>query len=202
MGIVCHCPNGHRVKVKDYQAGKRGLCPTCGAKFSIPAAGGPEHNGAPRPDGTPGSDDAAGEPSLPLARFVPLDPAVIATLPRAAPFGAARAAAAATAAAAEQVSLEPFAETMPLGADPLAAEKTTPWSAEVEVPALHAAIAERPDLSWRIAYPGGEASEPVDATTMQEWLAGGQAEGVELVWRADWPEWLPVRDVFPEFFAG
>jgi hypothetical protein len=24
MGIVCRCPNGHRVKVKDHQAGKRG----------------------------------------------------------------------------------------------------------------------------------------------------------------------------------
>ena len=30
MGIVSYCPNGHRVKVKDYQAGRRGLCPTCG----------------------------------------------------------------------------------------------------------------------------------------------------------------------------
>ena len=40
MGIVCHCPNGHRVKVKDHQAGKRGLCPTCGSKFSIPATTG------------------------------------------------------------------------------------------------------------------------------------------------------------------
>jgi hypothetical protein len=42
----------------------------------------------------------------------------------------------------------------------------------------------------------------VDALTMQEWLAGGQAEGTELVWRADWADWRPVRDVFPEFFPG
>lgn len=197
MGIVCHCPNGHRVKVKDYQAGKRGLCPTCGAKFSIPAAS------AAEPPQSLGPADIPGEPSLPLARFVPLDPTVVATLPRALPFGATRAAAeAAAATAAPQESLEPFAETMPLGADPLSAEQTAVWSGEPASPALHATIAERPDLSWRIAYPGGEASEPVDAATMQEWLAGGQAEGAELVWRADWPEWLPVREVFPEFFAG
>jgi hypothetical protein len=197
MGIVCQCPNGHRVKVKDHQAGKRGLCPTCGSKFSIPATTGAEPHAAP---GAPGIPD---HPQLPLARFVPLDPAVVATLPRALPFGAARAAAeAATATAAADESLEPYAETMPLGADPLADEVTAVWPAEGTTRELHAAIADRPDLFWRIAYPGGDASEPVDAATMQEWLASGQAEGSELVWRADWPEWLPVRGVFPEFFAS
>lgn len=191
MGIVCHCPNGHRVKVKDHQAGKRGLCPTCGAKFSIPAAAGEE---------PPAAGESAHErpdaPQLPLARFVPLEPSAIATLPRAMPFGAARAAAAAAAAAARE-SLESYAETMPLGADPLAA-----GPADAAPSQFHPAIADRPDLSWRIAYPGGEPSEPVDAMTMQAWLAGGQAEGTELVWRADWADWLPVREAFPEFFPG
>jgi hypothetical protein len=38
MGIVCHCPNGHRVKVKDHLAGKTGICPSCGARFQIAQA--------------------------------------------------------------------------------------------------------------------------------------------------------------------
>ena len=38
MGIVAHCPQGHRVKVKDYLAGKKGICPTCRARFRIPLA--------------------------------------------------------------------------------------------------------------------------------------------------------------------
>jgi hypothetical protein len=38
MGIVCHCPNGHRVKVKDHLAGKTGICPSCEARFRIPLA--------------------------------------------------------------------------------------------------------------------------------------------------------------------
>ena len=86
MGIVCYCPNGHRVKVKDRFAGQRGLCPQCGAKFRI------------------GSTAAAGGPAaveLPLARFVPLEPAVVATLPRALHYGATRA-------AAEAMASEPF----------------------------------------------------------------------------------------------
>jgi hypothetical protein len=40
MGIRFNCPNGHKLNVKDHLAGKRGVCPDCGAKFVIPAAGG------------------------------------------------------------------------------------------------------------------------------------------------------------------
>jgi hypothetical protein len=38
MGIRFSCPNGHPLNVKDHLAGKRGICPSCGAKFVIPAA--------------------------------------------------------------------------------------------------------------------------------------------------------------------
>jgi len=169
MGIVTHCPNGHRTKVKDHLAGKRVLCPVCGAKYRVEQ---------PVP--------AAGAADLPLGRLIPLDPQVIATLPRALPLGGFR--------AAQQVAAEPTIDVEAAVPEPVAAATTS------EQP-LHRVLAERPDLAWRIAYPGGEPSEPVDAVTMQDWLAGGQAEGTELVWRADWPEWLPVQQAFPEYFA-
>jgi len=197
MGIVSHCPNGHRVKVKDSLAGRQVYCPTCQATMRVPspqAAGRTplrqDGDGTPLRqdgDGTPSGQDGDGTP-LPLARFVPLDPAVIATLPRAVPPGTARLAAAS--------SVQP-----PPDAEP-EAELILNETAEAAAVPWHAAIADRPDLPWRIAYPGGEASEPVDAATMQDWLAGGQAEGTELVWRADWADWRAVQDVFPEFFAG
>jgi hypothetical protein len=38
MGIRVYCPNGHRLNVKSFLAGKRGICPRCGAKFDIPEA--------------------------------------------------------------------------------------------------------------------------------------------------------------------
>jgi hypothetical protein len=36
MGIRFNCPNGHKLNVKEFLAGKRGVCPQCGAKFVIP----------------------------------------------------------------------------------------------------------------------------------------------------------------------
>ena len=37
MGIRLQCPQGHKVHVKSFLAGQRGICPQCGMKFDIPA---------------------------------------------------------------------------------------------------------------------------------------------------------------------
>jgi hypothetical protein len=36
MGIRFHCPNGHKLHVKSFQAGQRGFCPHCGVGVDIP----------------------------------------------------------------------------------------------------------------------------------------------------------------------
>jgi hypothetical protein len=36
MGIRVVCPHGHRLHLKAFLAGRRGLCPHCGARFRIP----------------------------------------------------------------------------------------------------------------------------------------------------------------------
>jgi hypothetical protein len=36
MGIRFYCPNGHKLNVKAFLAGKRGICPHCDARFEIP----------------------------------------------------------------------------------------------------------------------------------------------------------------------
>jgi len=38
MGIRFNCPNGHKLNVKEHLAGKRAVCPNCGAKVTIPPA--------------------------------------------------------------------------------------------------------------------------------------------------------------------
>src|SRR5207253_11492968 len=41
MGIKFYCPNGHRLNVKAFLAGKKGVCPKCGTKVRIPTASEP-----------------------------------------------------------------------------------------------------------------------------------------------------------------
>ena len=36
MGIKFHCPNGHKLNVKSFLAGKRGICPKCHVRMRIP----------------------------------------------------------------------------------------------------------------------------------------------------------------------
>lgn len=157
MGIVAFCPHGHRINVKDSLAGRKGLCPTCGAKFRIPAAG--------------DLSTLPAAPGLPTARLLDMAADVVATLPRVLPFEAA-----------------------PLATEPVFEPPAAPLAPPP--PALHAALAERPDLEWCIAFPGGEPTEPLSAESMQAWLESGQVTGTEVVWRSDWPEWRPARDVF------
>lgn len=86
MGIVASCPQGHRVKVKDHLAGRKGICPECGTRFRIPLQASPAGERTPAAGATPVASDA-GTPAAgtPLARFVSLDAVLAATLPRALP---------------------------------------------------------------------------------------------------------------------
>jgi hypothetical protein len=103
MGIVAYCPNQHRVKVKDDLAGRKGVCPTCGARFRIPLASQPEPTlpvpaPAAAPAGRAPSAPAAPAPAapapapvatsatgLPVAEIISFDADLAATLPRALP---------------------------------------------------------------------------------------------------------------------
>ncbi len=42
MGIKFHCPQGHKLNVKAFLAGKKGICPKCGTKLRIPESSEPE----------------------------------------------------------------------------------------------------------------------------------------------------------------
>lgn len=191
MGIVAHCPNGHRIKVKDHFAGKKVLCPDCGARFRVAAAGST-------------ATTAAG---LLEARFVPLDPAVVATLPRAFALDAGAdphpratlpptpiVGVPLTAAAPDAV----FSDAMfshPVVSEPVFLDLPSVDPA----PAWHPRIAEQPLASWCLSRPGGEPGPPMTAADMQHWLDSRASTGDELVWRSDWPEWLPIAAVFPEY---
>lgn len=53
MGIKFYCPQGHKLHVKSFLAGKKGVCPHCGAKVRIPhesQRGHKEDDGSPEPE--------------------------------------------------------------------------------------------------------------------------------------------------------
>lgn len=169
MGIVAFCPGGHRVKVKDHLAGKKGICPHCGASFRIPSAS--EHR----------REDAAPAPGLPLAAVVSLDAAEAASLLPAIPL------------ADPPVGdpAEPIAEH--------AASAVPPhMPGPRAVASLPRAIAEAPTAAWCWAIPGGQPSPQMSGVDMRAWLASGEVTGAELVWRSGWAEWMRVGEVFPE----
>lgn len=197
MGIVSYCPQGHRVKVKDHLAGRKGICPTCGAKFRIPLV-----SVAPivrSPAAVPAASAVeTQEPleasTLPVAAVVSLDAAIAAGLPPVLPFTPAVAAGRPAAPPAE--TLEPAADT---GHEP---EPEPELEVAEEADPLPAAIAEAPAASWCVALPGGEASSPMSGDALLEWLGSGEVAGTELVWRSDWPDWRPIDTVFPEGERG
>ena len=94
MGIVAYCPQGHRVKVKDHLAGRKGICPECGTAFRIPAASQApasvptDGDAAPPPPGPTATPAAISASGLPVARVVSLDAELAASLPRALPLAA------------------------------------------------------------------------------------------------------------------
>lgn len=47
MGIRFLCPNGHRLNVKEFLAGKRAICPHCGQRFYVPLQSMPTFRVAP-----------------------------------------------------------------------------------------------------------------------------------------------------------
>ena len=157
MGIVAFCPNGHRVKVKDALAGRKGVCPDCDARFRIPLE----------------------SCAIPTARVLSLDAAWAETLPRAV--------------------ILPADYVFSKGVFSKGALSKDVFSQRAREPALHPAIAEKPDAEWRVAIPGGEPSAPLAGSDMQAWLAAGRATGGEVVWRSEWPDWVSIRLVFPEF---
>jgi len=65
MGIRFYCPNGHKMHVKDFQAGQKGICPVCGVKMQIPlqsTRSSSRKDDAQRP---PESGRSAAPPALP-----------------------------------------------------------------------------------------------------------------------------------------
>jgi hypothetical protein len=57
MGIKFHCPNGHKMNVKSFLAGKKGVCPKCGVGVEVPLVS--DGDAAPIPAAASGTGSPA-----------------------------------------------------------------------------------------------------------------------------------------------
>ncbi len=187
MGIRFLCPHGHKLNVKAFQAGRRGICPFCGARFQIPLestlpVGRPtpamQASGAPV-EGTQFEQElelhlqqAEAPASLP-------DPAERRE-------EAVQPAAASASTVAEPAADAPAAE-VPAAAAPL------PASAPPADP-----LAEMPNAVWYVRPPSGGQFGPAQPGVMRTWLSEGRVSSETLVWREGWADWKEAGSVFLE----
>jgi hypothetical protein len=215
MGIRFYCPNGHKLNVKAFQAGRRGICPYCGVSMLIPTE-------STRPDTSqsPGSDNEPGVLSALPAAAQPVTQAqgLLSQQPAAQPGlrPAPQPIVPTKAAAVAPVSGNPA--PMPTPMQPAPGTAAANWSAaptplEAPRPAAHPEpapvaaapaslhtdpFAEAPTAVWYVRPASGGQYGPATGDIMRAWLAEGRVGADSLVWREGWPEWLDAVRVFPQ----
>lgn len=203
MGIKFHCPNGHKLNVKSFLAGKRGICPHCGIGVDIPSENGAKSRKSGR---SPKAADTVPEtPSQPAGRPLPTPMPAAASvdlLPASHPIRATM----------PSFAAQPSVESTSAAAQPLAGTAATPLVQIAEVrPATAPAadvslladpIAESPNAVWYVRPPSGGQFGPAKGDIMRKWIADGRVSADSLVWREGWPDWKTAGPVFPALSRG
>jgi hypothetical protein len=192
MGIKFHCPNGHKLNVKAFLAGKKGVCPKCGTKMRIPAASEPglgdddaeDSDAGKQVPGLPGNGAAPQSPIIPAAPVQPL-PAPV-PVPGRAPV-----------AAPVPVNAVP----MPVPAMP-AVPHPAAVPAAIRPPTAGDPIAEAPMAIWYVRPPSGGQFGPARGDVMRKWIAEGRVSSDSLVWREGWTDWQNAGKLFPHLEAA
>lgn len=215
MGIRFHCPNGHKLNVKAFLAGKKGVCPDCGVKLRIPDRSEPGLDSgideekqavakpapalpAPKPVAAPApvAVMAAPLPSAPTPAMIPQGvprPSGIAT-PVMPAGGYAPVSAPPPMPAMMPAAPSPYAAPMP-GRGP---QPPPPPIAPPAPPGTRDPIAENPLATWFVRPPSGGQFGPARGEVMRKWLTEGRVTADSLVWREDWIDWLAATEVFPQ----
>ena len=199
MGIRFYCPNGHKLNVKSFLAGKRGLCPHCGTSVRIPTESQiPSRRERARGEGA-ATGSTRGRPILQLPK-----PASAASQELGTGVTMLDEPALATAgdAAAEPPQV-PVAETAQPSADgsglalPLVSVEPVPPAEKSQVPGTDP-IGDAPQAVWYVRPPSGGQYGPAPGTIMRQWISEGRVSNDSLVWREAWSEWQAAGDVFSE----
>ncbi len=227
MGIRFYCPNGHKLHVKAFQAGLRGICPYCGMPVDIPLqstrpSSKEERLARKRQAGGGGAQDRPApilqEPAggtAPERREVGTGAARSGTSPGSAPTAAAGTGAPATPQSGAQGAAIARGEAYaggPWGQVPAqdaagARSSGTPASPGVQPAApplvtrtTHdlSVLDEAPNAVWYVRPSAGGQYGPATADVLRTWLAEGRIAHDTLVWREGWRDWREAGEVFPQ----
>jgi hypothetical protein len=184
MGIRFYCPNGHKLNVKDFQAGQKGICPHCGVKIQIPLV-------STRPSSREEKSHRQGG-----AMQMPTTMPCATAAPQALPTGAATSPVAVASPVTEAVQPPtsfPSASTT-FGA--------TPAPSSVPRGGIADPLVEAGDAVWYVRPPSGGQFGPAGAAVMRTWLAEGRVSADALVWREGWRDWQQAGNVFSQLTSG
>jgi hypothetical protein len=220
MGIRFHCPNGHKLNVKSFLAGKKGVCPDCGVKMRIPERSEPgldsgideEKQEAPQQQpGKPDTEVKLAAAAAPTAGPVPTQPA---PMPATAAHAVARPASGVAlpvmpaggypaVTAAPPMPVAAAGASPPYGTPAAAVPGRGPLPTPPPVPppappGTVDAIAENPLATWFVRPPSGGQFGPARGEVMRKWLTEGRVTADSLVWREGWIDWLTATEVFPQ----
>lgn len=176
MGIRFFCPNGHKLNVKAFLAGKRGICPHCGAKVRIPTQSTLERES----ESSDPSENSAVAESNDTAATEP--PTAGDLLPPNESDGVASTETKGDAAA---------------GVDIPISEQSIPPELPQAKPLPNDLLDETPDAVWFVRVSDGGQFGPAGAEAMRQWMEEGRIGGDCLVWREGWTDWRDALETFP-----
>jgi hypothetical protein len=222
MGIKFRCPNGHKLNVKSFLAGKRGVCPDCGTTFRIPEEpGGSDILALPLPSTRSGNGQPDSQPqpageafnfdfaaSAPSAAAVKGPAAPVAPSPTVAPVVKPAATVPVGSPVASGIPLPTSPATVPAsvtapGVVPAAVPQSfpagiaRPAAVPTGAPTVGDPIAEAPAAIWYVRPPSGGQYGPARGDIMRKWIAEGRVSGDSLVWREGWTDWRSAGQLFP-----
>lgn len=199
MGIKFRCPNGHKLNIKTFLAGKRGVCPDCGLSFRIPSEEAALQAGKDLlvvAEWKSGKEGEAEEELASAAHAVSSSHAVNA-------HGASSHAVGSSSTVGTIQTMAPAAPVRT--SSPVNVPAATP----APVPAIPAAAspaavtpavdpcAEAPLANWYVRSPAGGQYGPAKGDVMRKWISEGRVSADSLVWREGFSDWRVAVDIFP-----
>jgi hypothetical protein len=202
MGIRFYCEACEkRLNVKGFLAGKRGVCPHCGAKVDIPWES----------QSKPAGAAAAAMPAPRSASVTPLPTIARETQPAlaAGPINGHSYGAPVSVSPAMVQPVQPIAVVQPLPTVQPVAVSAVPMAAPVMAAAVVAPalptpaapadpITEAPNAVWYVRPPSGGQYGPASGEIMRKWITEGRVSADSLIWREGWADWKSAASQFPE----